>query len=172
MAVTLPSLNVKEPSPHPSDAPPAPDTAVPARKEHSTLAGKVLQVFRVGGDNEHSVGRHSKPPAEPEARRTGPVQQQLITDASGPVVARTLEDSLPVAIATAPLPDIVLGQNQSKLAPAAAAVASEPIRLQTFSIDLAERLARTRAAQQEVMRELDGFDASGDALGKRVTRKP
>ena len=182
-ALPLPSPNLNNQPPGTRQAPPFSDKATDVTdasnatrgpEAHTSLAGKVLQVFRVGGDSERSVGRHGHPPAEPEARRSGPVQQQTISDGSGPVMSRALADSAPVAAATPPLPAISLAQE-----PAAAAAEPEPepasietIRVQTFSIDLAERLARTRAAQQEVLRELDKFDESGETLGKTVDRKP
>lgn len=170
-ALTLQSLNLKKPPPGTPDVPHPPDSAASGHRGHSSLAGKILHVFRVGGDNERSVGRHGQPAAAPAEKRTGPIQQQLITDGAGPVVTRTMEDSAPAGTSAAPLPDIELGQPQPDAAPAAHPEPMAPIRLQTFSIDLTERLARTRAAQQEVMRELDKFDETGEDLGKTVDRK-
>ncbi len=138
---------------------------------HATLAGKVLQVFRVGGDHERSVGRHGKPAAVPAERLSGPVQSQVITDGNGPVVARTIADSAPVASPASALSEANLRKPDDPPTPAAPPVNVEPIRLQTFSIDLADRLARTRAAQQDVLRELDKFDESGEDLGNTVNRQ-
>ncbi len=129
-------------------------------------------MFRVGGDSERSVGRHGKPAAVPEERRSGPVQTQVITDSSGPTLARSIADSTHLSTSASALTEVVLRETEAPAAPVSAPVSIEPIRLQTFSIDLTERLARTRAAQQEVLRELDKFDESGDDLGKSIDRKP
>ncbi len=149
-----------------------PDDPAPAPRAHESLAGKILHVFRVDGDSERSVGRHGAAPATPEAPRSGPVQHQRIADAAGPVTARSISDLPPSAQDdSAPLPTITLREGAPNAVPAATQDPAEPIRLQTFSIDMAERLANLRAAQQDVFRELDKFDESGEDLGKAVDRK-
>ncbi len=152
--------------------PGTPDDAASEPRTHESLAGKILQVFRVHGDSERSVGRHGAAAAMPEAPRSGPVQHQLIDDASGPVQERSISDLPPAAHNdSSALPTITLREGAPNAVPPVTQEPTEPIRLQTFSIDMAERLANLRAAQQDVFRELDKYDESGDNLGKAVDRK-
>ncbi len=162
---------MKKPPPGTPESHPSSDNTNADKQEQGTLAGKILQVFRIGGDDERSVGRRGQPAAVPAEKLRGPVQMQVITDQNGPVLARSIADSAPVAASTPALPDATLRQPEARPALAAPAVSAEPIRLQTFSIDLTERLARTRAAQQEVLREMDKLDETGADLGKAIDRK-
>ncbi len=76
--------------------------------------------------------------------RSGPVDQRVITDASGGPVARQAERSITElrgADAAAPLP---------------ATPDTEPVtvRVQTYQIDLAERIAKVKAAQKAALEDL------------------
>ncbi len=112
-----------------------------------------FEVFRRDGSTQLPGQRFPKSAAHESAQRSGPVEQRLISDGSG----------APLQSPTERGHSILRDEDGNPVAPHAEAAENsdaEPItvRMQTYQVNLAERIARVKAGQQEVLGNLQQLE--------------
>ena len=118
-----------------------------------------FDVFRNDGSTRLPAQRFPQSEVNESVRRNGPVDQRVIVDASGGPVQGSMERAT-----------TVLRGDDRAAEPAAATEApnAEPltIRLQTYQLNLAERIARVKAEQQEAIGNLRQLEADSQDTNK------
>lgn len=118
---------------------------------------KPFDVFRSGGSTQLPGQRFAASDAHSSPRRSGPVEQRTIFDASGgpvqqdPVRKRT-------QLRDAPESSPADGQAAAGTASVTAEGESETIRLRTYRVNLAERIARVKAEQKDALDHLQQLE--------------
>ena len=111
-----------------------------------------FEVFRSDGSSRLPGQRFPKSDAIDPNQRSGPVEQRAINDASGAPAKREIERST-----------TVLGRHDDaapKPVHSSETAGVEPItiRLDTYRVDLAARIARVKAAQKEALDNLQQLE--------------
>lgn len=128
-----------------------------------------FEVFR--SDSSSRLPGQRFPASEPPAStaRSGPTAQRRISDAAGALAEAA--ERRPVTLGSGP-------DKTPPASPASAAIEPLTLRVQTYSLNLADRIARVRAEQQEALESLqrlsEGSPPAGgvDADDQKPNRRP
>jgi hypothetical protein len=119
----------------------------------SAPSSQPFDVFRSDGSTRLPGQRFPNGEAHESTQRSGPVEQRVISDASGG----------PSQGATERSNTLLRSEDQKVLQPPtdppdASAPESVTIRLQTYQVNLAERIARVKAEQKEALGNLQKLE--------------
>ncbi len=114
-----------------------------------------FEVFRSDGSKRLPAHGFSNGETPASTRRSGPVEQRSISDSSGLPPRRDAERKT-----------TSLRTSEDTAAPAET-LAAEPvtIRVQTYRVNLAERIARVKAEQKEALDNLQQMEADSRSAG-------
>ena len=103
----------------------------------------------------------------------GPTINHQMSDANGPVIKQVLENTI-VKLPTSPNPiaSITKTDVQSSEHQPENSSASEPAhRVDTFSVHMAERIAKMKSEQKEIKTKMDDLEANTQKMQVKLTKK-
>ena len=103
----------------------------------------------------------------------GPTINHQMSDANGPVIKRVLENSIvKLPTITNPIASISKTDLQSSGHQAENSSISEPTqRVDTFSVHMAERIAKMKSEQKETKTKMDDLEANTQKMQVKLTKK-
>jgi predicted transcriptional regulator len=103
----------------------------------------------------------------------GPTINHQMSDANGPVIKRVLENSIvKLPTITNPIASISKTDLQSSGHQAENSSISEPTqRVDTFSVHMAERIAKMKSEQKETKTKMDDLEADTQKMQVKLTKK-
>ena len=103
----------------------------------------------------------------------GPTMNHQMSDANGPVIKRVLENSIvKLPTITNPIASISKTDLQSSGHQAENSSISEPTqRVDTFSVHMAERIAKMKSEQKETKTKIDDLEADTQKMQVKLTKK-
>ena len=104
----------------------------------------------------------------------GPIIKKTeITDANGPVIKRVLENTI-VKLPTIPNPVASITKTDvqsSEHQPENSSVSEPAHRVDTFSVHMAERIAKMKSEQKETKTKMDDLEADTQKMQVKLTKK-
>ena len=156
--------------------------ARPAQKKHSGDSDK-----RTGPSINHQIHDASGPTIAhqmsdgvgPIIKKTeitdadGPTINHQMSDANGPVIKRVLENTI-VKLPTIPNPVASITKTDvqsSEHQPENSSVSEPAHRVDTFSVHMAERIAKMKSEQKETKTKMDDLEADTQKMQVKLTKK-
>ena len=103
----------------------------------------------------------------------GPTINHQMTDANGPVIKRVLENTI-VKLPTIPNPVASITKTDvqsSEHQPENSSVSEPAHRVDTFSVHMAERIAKMKSEQKETKTKMDDLEADTQKMQVKLTKK-
>ena len=103
----------------------------------------------------------------------GPTINHQMSDANGPVIKRVLENTI-VKLPTIPNPVASITKTDvqsSEHQPENSSVSEPAHRVDTFSVHMAERIAKMKSEQKETKTKMDDLEADTQKMQVKLTKK-
>ena len=141
--------------------------------------GPIIKKTEIVDANSPTIAHQMSEGVGPIIKKTeitdadGPTINHQMTDANGPVIKRVLENTI-VKLPTIPNPVASITKTDvqsSEHQPENSSVSEPAHRVDTFSVHMAERIAKMKSEQKETKTKMDDLEADTQKMQVKLTKK-